>query len=174
MVIKLNPDIPRMGYILAYLNTGDFLGNQILKHQLKAGFSDEEAQITHIEVSGGGYDSINIAPPLSHHIRIDKKHKGRFVYILRYKNDDYEKRGRYKVAYFSAMLNNLGYDIWGILRFILKWIGQNNRLFFCSEGALWALQKEYPECLNHLKPYNCMPAHFLASPDFETIWKGYI
>ena len=166
-------DIPRMGYILAYRGDNSFFSNQIVKAQLKAGFSGRDACITHVEVSGGGFDSINIAPPLSELVDIRKENVGRYAYILRYKNDDYEKRGRYKVAYFSATLCNMGYDVMGVLRFIFRWIGQSNRLFFCSEGCAWALRKEYPEVFDGLNNYEVMPAHFM-SDYFEIVWGGEI
>lgn len=169
----LNPDIPRMGYILAYENAGDTFGNLIEKRQLRAGFPVYAAQITHVEISGGGYNSVNISPPLSKHIDITKSHKGRYVYLMKYKNDDYEKRGRYKVAYFSATLCNLGYDFFGIARFVLNWVKQRNRLYFCSEGCCVSMQKVYPEFLDSIKPENCFPAHFMDE-SLEKVWEGVI
>ena len=126
--MKFSLDNFRMGYVLAYKSDGSLINRQIVKRQIGAGFSPEHSQITHVEISGGGADSIEIAPPISKRIKITKKHAGRYVYILRFKNKDYEKRGRYKVAYFSATLNNTGYDIAGILAFLYKWMKQNNRL----------------------------------------------
>ena len=167
-------DLFRMGYILAYKNTGDFFGRQVVKKQLKEGFSEKASQISHVEVSGGGRHSIAIAPPVSKLVDITKKHQGRYVYLLRYKNKDYEKRGRYKVAYFSATLCNRGYDIPGVLSFIYRWIGQSNRLWFCSEGVTWALQMVYPEVFGFDEPCNILPAHFLSDDSFEAIWEGII
>ena len=168
---KFNLDLPRMGYFLAYRSTNSWANKLIVKRQLNAGFTEREASVTHIEVSGGGPDSINIAPPISKRINIVKKHKGRYVYILKYPNEKYERYGRYKVAYFSATLNNTGYDILGILSFIFKWIKQSNRLMFCSEGALWALQKQHPKAFD-IKPENCMPADFMEG--CECVWEGVI
>ena len=164
----------RMGYVIAYKNSGDFFGNQIEKKQVSEGFSNKASQYVHVEISGGNQHSINISPPLSKCIDITKVHKGREFCLLRYKNDDYEKRGRYKVAYFSATLCNTRYDIRGILRFLWKWVKQSGRLWFCSEGCLWALQKVYPEAMNGLPPEDCMPASFLESDDFEIVWEGII
>lgn len=170
-----NVDIFRMGYIIAYMNRGDWIGNMIVNRQVKEGFDSNCSQITHIEISGGGIHSINVSPPRARLVEITKVHRGRYAYLLRYKNDDYEKRGRYKVAYFSATLNNQGYDIPGILSFLSKWIKQNNRLWFCSEGALWALQTVYSEAMDYLPPEYCMPAHFLSNTKhFEVVWNGYI
>ena len=81
---------------------------------------------------------------------------------------------RYKIAYFSASLNNSPYDIKGILSFVFKWIKQNARLWFCSEGACWAYQKAFPEFLNGIEPSKCMPAHFWASPELEVVWEGVL
>ncbi len=167
---KFNLDLPKMGYFLAYKNNGSWVNKMIVKKQLLKGFTERDASVTHIEVSGGGPDSINIAPPISKRINIVKKHKGRYLYILKPLIDDYY-RTHYKVAYFSATLNNTGYDIMGILSFIFKWIKQNNRLMFCSEGALWALQKQHSNAFN-IKPEDCMPAHFMEN--CEIVWEGVI
>jgi len=168
---KFNLDIPRMGYFLAYRSNDSWINKRIVNQQIAVGFKPEEACVTHIEVSGGGPDSINISPPISKHINITKKHKGRYVYILRYPNGHYEMKGRYKVAYFSATLNNTGYDIWGLLSFIFKWIKHSNRLVFCSEGALWSLQKQYPEAFG-IRPEKCMPADFMK--ECKIVWQGVI
>jgi hypothetical protein len=54
-------------------------------------------------------------------------------------------------------------------------MNQDNRLYFCSEGVLWALQTVYPEALNYLTPDKCMPADFLSHPnEFEIVWEGYL
>jgi len=162
-----------MGYVIIYKGDQGKFGKAIVNAQLKAGFTKDEAGYTHVEISGGGKHSINIAPPLSKLIDITKTHKGRYIRLLRYKNDHYEQKGRYKVAYFSASLCNLGYDIRGVLKFIFKWIGNNNRLYFCSEGVAESLQKVYPEALGK-KPAKVMPAHFAKSKQFEAVFEGVI
>lgn len=169
-----NLDIPRMGYVLAYKSDGKFFSRMIVAKQLRKGFTKEQAQVVHIEISGGGADSILAAPPRSRRVKITKEHAGRYLYILRYKNEDYEKRGRYKVAYFSATLNNTGYDVLGILGFVFNWIKQSNRLFFCSEGALWSFRKQYSEVLKCIEPHKCMPAQFLSCKTLEVVWQGQI
>lgn len=168
-----NLDDFRMGYVILYRNTGGKFGDNIVRKQIEMGFSQDQAKYTHVETSGGGRHSVNIAPPISKLVDITQKHKGREIRLVRYKNDDYEKKGRYKVAYFSATLNNTGYDIMGILRFAFKWIKAQNRLWFCSEGSCWALQKEYPQALQGMKPSECVPAHFTSS-EFETVFEGKI
>lgn len=170
---KFNLNRFKMGYIILYKPNGGKFGNLIVKKQLSRGFVPEHACYTHVEISGGGKHSINISPPISKLIVITKKHKGRYIRIMRYKNDRYEKKGRYKVAYFSATLCNKKYDIRGILSFLFKWVKQNNRLYFCSEGALWALQQEFPFALA-TTPDKCMPAHFCLPRYFETVWEGQI
>lgn len=169
---KFNPDIPRMGYVLAYKSTGSLVGRMITKKQIEAGFSPEEAEYVHTEISGGGIHSVNIAPPRSRLIEINKKHKGRHVKILRYKEMCFYAR-RHKIAYFSASLCNKKYDFSGIFAFLFKWISHNNRLYFCSEGCAWAYKMVYPRCFP--KPANkIMPADFVASTKFETVWCGII
>ena len=164
----------RMGYVILYKNDGSLFGNAIEKKQLLAGFKYPAFKCIHTEISGGEKHAINISPPISKLVDITQVHKGRYAYLLRYKNEEYEKALRYKVAYFSASLNNLGYDIPGILHFIFKWIKSNNRLVFCSEGAAQALQKVFPNALSGMQPDTCMPAHFLNSNEFEEVWAGII
>lgn len=164
----------KMGYVLAYKSNGSFFSEMIVNKQYQEGYPLKQSQIVHIEISGGRRHSINIAPPISKLVDITKKHKGQYVYLLKYKNKHYEEKGRYKVAYFSATLCNRGYDIPGILRFLFKWIKQSNRLWFCSEGALWSLQKVYPETLNGSDPSQCMPADFLNNKWFNITWEGII
>ncbi len=162
----------RMGYFIAYKNTGGIFGNGIVAKQIAAGFSTEDAQFTHIEVSGGEKHSVNISPPISKLVDITQTHKGKTCKVIRFKNPDYEDRLRYKVAYFSATLCNKGYDFPGILAFLFKWIKSNNRLVFCSEGALWALQMVFPGTLG-ITPDKCMPARFLGL-EFEVVYEGVI
>lgn len=163
----------RMGYFILYLNDGSLFGNAVVKRQQLAGFSDEDARYTHIEVSGGEKHSINISPPISKLVDILEKHKGRYIRLVKFKNKEYEDGKRYKVAYFSASLCNKPYDIRGILAFVFKWIKHSNRLYFCSEGALWALQMVFPDVLG-IKPNECMPAHFTDEKYFETVWEGIL
>lgn len=174
MASKFDLSLFRMGYILAYMNDNSFISNKIYEKQLSLGFNEKAAQVVHVEVSGGGAHSINIHPPTAKLIDITKQHKNRYAYLLRFKNSDYQKKGRYKVAYFSASLCNTGYDIAGVLSFLYKWIKQNNRLYFCSEGVAWSLRMVYPEILPGLTISQVMPAHFMESPEFEIEWAGFI
>lgn len=171
---KLNLNLLRMGYFIVYKTPGGFFSNQIVKRQLKEGFSEEDSQYTHIEVSGGSKHSVNISPPFSKLVDITKRHKGRYAKVIRYRNDDYEQKKRYKVAYFSATLCNKGYDIPGILSFIFKWVKHSNRLYFCSEGAAWALQMCFYKAFHGQKPHYIMPADFLNKREFEQVWEGEI
>jgi len=166
----------RMGYVILYKNDNSFFGNAIVKKQLSAGFSFRDAQVTHTEISGGEKHAINISPPISKLIDITLAHKGRYAYLLRYKNEEYEKALRYKVAYFSAALcSNKPYDIGGVLSFLsflAKWVKQDNRLYFCSEGGLTAFQMVFAGLLG-IEPGECMPAHYFNEV-FELVWEGII
>jgi hypothetical protein len=164
----------RMGYFILYKNTGGIFGNAIVKRQLVEGFNKEDAQFTHIEISGGEIHSVNISPPVSKLIEITKVHKGEYCRLVKYRNSDYENGLRYKVAYFSATLCNKGYDVQGIFAFLFKWIKQNNRLFFCSEGAAYSLQKVFPDALAGKIPDTVMPADFTNPFFFEMVWEGII
>ena len=167
-------DIPKMGYVIIYKNSGDMFGNLIEKKQIQSGFNFRDACYTHSEISGGGKHSINISPPISKLIDITKVHKGRYIRIVRYKNKEYEEGKRYKVAYFSATLCNRGYDFGGIAAFIFKWIKHNNRLWFCSEGCAYALRMVFPNALGKLENSQIMPAHFLLPEYFEIVYEGII
>lgn len=163
----------KMGYIIAYQNHGSFFGNRIENKQLDKGFFPDEAETVHIEVSGGGRHSIYVRPPVSRLTDITKTHLGKYIKVLKYNADDFDVK-RYKVAYFSAALcANRIYDFRGVFAFVCKWVNQNKRLYFCSEGALAAIQKVYPGAMA-MRPEDCMPAHFIASKEFTTVWEGYI
>ena len=164
----------RMGYFILYKTDNSLFSGAIVNRQIAAGFNAVDAQYTHIEVSGGSEYAINISPPISKLVKITEAHKGRYVSLVRFKNVSYETGKRYKVAYFSATLCNRGYDIPGVLAFIFKWIRQKNRLWFCSEGAAWALSMVFPWAFGDLTPDKIMPAHFLDKDKFEVVWEGII
>jgi hypothetical protein len=163
----------KMGYFILYKNTGGIFGNAIVKKQISAGFSKENSQFCHVEVSGGEVHSVNISPPVSKLVNITEAHKGKSFRVVRYRNQNYEDGLRYKVAYFSATLCNKGYDVGGIFAFMFKWIKQNNRLWFCSEGAAWALQMVFPEAIGKVSD-KVMPADFTNPLYFETVLEGVI
>lgn len=170
--MSLNLDIPKMGYYLLTKHDNGFVGEQIRREQVKAGFSQVDALFTHVEVLGGGQYSVRVAPPRSSVIDITEKYKGRYVKIVKYNNTEYESKGRYKIAFWAASNCNKRYDWFGILRFKINWLfKQAKGLPFCSENALWASQKEFPEMMNGLEPHKCMPAHFCS---LTTVWKGII
>lgn len=169
-------DIFKMGYFILYKNVGGFFDNTIVKRQLVAGFSPNDAQYVHIEVSGGSEYAVNISPPISKLVKINEAHKGRYARLVKYKG--YNEDGkRYKVAYFSAALcANKPYDIGGILNFIsflAKWFKQDNRLYFCSEGCATALQMCFSQAIGKT-PDKVMPADFTTPLYFETVWEGVI
>lgn len=166
-------DIPRMGYIILIKNSGDFIGNQIEKIQLKAGLSAQESEYTHCAVSGGGQWIVEVSWPKTETIDIRKKYNGKYIKILRYNNEEYERKGRYKIAFWSATQCNLKYDLFGALAFKIKLFWQWPSRQFCSENALWAFKKEYPD-ISKLEPSKCLPAHFLTFNDMETAWEGTI
>ena len=168
-----NLDTFRMGYFILYPSDGSKFGKAIERAQLKEGFTPKQAEITHIEVSLGGQHSVAVVPPFAKVVDITKQYPGREVEVIRYKNHEYESRKRYKVAAWAASNCNLPYDIFGLIRFKLPFMFQCKRMFFCSENALWALQKDFKGALNGMAPEDCMPAHW-KSREFETVWRGRI
>ena len=169
----MNLDIPRMGYFIVYKGDKGLISKSIEQTQLSKGFLPWQAEYTHVEVSGGGSDAIRIGAPRIKNVDIVKRYKGRYVKILRYDNEDYEKKGRYKVAYFAATMCNRKYDWRGVLRFWFPFIGDNKGRYFCSEGSAQALQDEYPQAFNGAKPSTIMPAHFL-NKEFVVVYEGVI
>lgn len=164
----------KMGDVILYRNDGSKFGNLIQKKQLQKGFFEDHAQWTHTEISGGGKHSINISPPISKLVDITKKHKGRYVRVVRYDNEEFKQGKRYKVAYFSASLCNRGYDFGGIAAFLFKWIKQNNRLYFCSEGCAHSFKMVFPKIFGGRKPDKIFPADFNGINGFDIISEGII
>jgi len=169
---KFSLDNMKIGHFTLFQGQG-FYSRNIKAKQLKAGFTKDQARFTHIEVCCGGQNSLTVMPfqPI-HIIDIREKHKGKFIRVVKYKGKEYNRK-RYKVALWAVSKSNLRYDIFGIISFLLKFIKQNTKKFFCSELALYALQKEYPEALDSLEPDQCMPAHF-TTEELDVVWEGYI
>lgn len=168
---NFNLDIPKMGYFILYKHEKGFIGNCIRAKQLKAGFSEEDSQYTHIEVSGGGQESVCVAPPKTRVVDITKKYKGRYVKIVKYNASDYNTK-RYKIAFWSATHCNLPYDFLGIAAFITKVFKHVRNWWFCAEDCLWCLQKQYVNAFE-IEPDKCMPARFLGNGT-TVVWEGII
>jgi hypothetical protein len=165
-------DIPRMGYFIVYKSKNDFFGRGIRNEQLKRGFTPDQAEYSHVEVSGGGPFSVRVNPGVIKVIDFTREYCGRYAKIVRYRGYPDIGSQRHKVAFWSATNCNLRYDFLGVLRFKMGWIFSQKNRWFCSESALWALQKEFPGALG-IRPEECMPAHFLGD-QFEVVWEGEI
>ena len=173
--MRFDLNIPKMGYFILFKHQGGLFGNIIVRKQLQVGFTKEHAQFSHIGVSGGGQWLVNVVPPKTKISDITKEYKGRFIRIVKYKGDNYMEKKRYKIAFWAATNCNLGYDWFGVLSFMFKsLINQHKRLFFCSENAAYALQKEYPEAFKGKSPDKIYPADFCNPKYFETVWEGII
>ncbi len=165
----------KMGYFILYQNNGGWTGNGIEDKQIDSGFSRDKAKYVHVDVSCGGQYAVRVNPPRTQLIDVTKTYpKGRKFCVVRYKNDLYQKKRRYKVAVWAASHCNLRYDFFGVIKFRLPWLFHRKSLYFCSENTLWALQKEHPEALKGLKPHECMPAHFLDKKHFEVVYEDTI
>ena len=169
--------IAKTGYLALYMSNESFFNNQIVKRQLKAGFAYKDAVYTHVETIGIKHDgirySINVNFPKTKKIDMFKHHKGRYVKILRFKNEHYEKWGRSKVSWWAASKCNKKYDVFGVLAFVFKWMKQNNRLWFCSESSADDIKTFYPRCFP-MPADKVMPADFSASNQFEVVAEGII
>lgn len=170
----LDLDKFRMGYFLVWKHKNDWVGKQVEKEQLKAGFDPSIACYTHVDVCGGGPYAVRTNPPKTKIIDIREQYKGREFILVRYRNAEYETKKRYKVAFWSASHCNLTYDYFGVVRFKIKWLFHMLNWWFCSENGLFSLQKEFPQALDGMKPEDCMPAHFLVKSDFEIVMTGKI
>ena len=177
--MKLNLDLLKSGDELLVRNEGRFIGNQIERNQLKAGFSPEDSEYTHVEVLAlrdrldpSKFWSVCVAPPKTKLVNFPEYYKGRYVKIVRYK--EYVCFGRLKdVAVWAVSHVNVPYDVRGVLRFIFVWIKQHTSKWFCSENGCWSLQQVYFKALKGMKPENSMPADFCCK-EFETIYEGRI
>jgi hypothetical protein len=139
---SFNLDLPRIGYFLLPKSQGGWFSNIIERRQRQEGFSEEDSKYTHVEVLLGGPNSVRVAPPKTKIIDITKQYKGRYVKIVKYNADDYDRK-RYKVALWAASFNNLPYDKAGVLAFLgwfRKWLKHAKDLYFCSEMCLTSLQ----------------------------------
>jgi len=179
--MKFNLDIPKMGYIIVYKKREGFhpLEKLICDEQEKEGFSKEDAEYVHVEISGGGNESINASFPYVRSIKIANKHKGRYIKIMVYKNREFMLSKRYKVAYYAATLSNRAYGLASLI-----WFKLNNYIFkdrnvlasrhlpYCSFLASWSLKKVFPQSFEDSG--SVMPASFLDSNKFNVIWEGVI
>ncbi len=168
---EFNLNIPKMGYFILFRHEGDLIGSAIDREQRKRGFSPNQASFTHVGVSGGGPWMVQVAPPRVKVIDITKVFPGRHILIVKYKGKDYDGRKGAKVAFWSSSKCNMRYDFFGVLRFkiglLIQWAWRQ----FCSENAVWALQKEYPTAIEK-KPADCMPADFTNLNYFDFVWEG--
>lgn len=173
---KFNLDIPKIGYIILLKSNNDWAGKAIEKAQLNRLFKPEQAQYIHSAMSLGGQHILEVSPPITKVVDIRKKYKNRYIKIVRYRNEEYERKGRYKVAIWSATQCNLKYDWFGVLRFRIKLFWQWKSRPFCSENCMWALKKEFEKeyIWGNLKPKDCMPAHFCNDVYFEKVWEGKV
>jgi hypothetical protein len=119
--VRFNLDIPRSGYILVYKGDKSFFSKQIKNTQKKAGFSREDSEFVHVEMSLGGPYSVYANIPMIRVTDITKTHKGRYIKIVKMKHnstedlkEDYEVSGRYKTAIWCSTRCNLPYGIFGV------------------------------------------------------------
>ena len=168
----MNLDKFKMGYFIVWKNEGGFIGNTIEKHQRSKGFSDEDSKWVHVDISGGGQWVVRANPPKIKVVDIRDAYPGRHFKVVRYRDAEYEKRLRYKVAFWGSSNCNRKYDFMGILKMKLPFIWHNKGEFFCSENALWSLKKEFPSI--NMEPHQCMPADFLNLNCYEVVYEGCV
>ena len=172
---RFHPDIPKIGDGILIKHEKGWVGNQIYKAQLKAGFLEEHAIYTHIATSIGGYDIIEVSPPKVEPINILDKYKGRYACIIKYKGDEYDTKKRYKVGIWASTHCNTKYDWLDVIRFKLRFIPHTQRdLVYCSENFLLAWQKEIPKILKEKKPHESMPADMFNPHYFRKKWEGIL
>jgi hypothetical protein len=178
---EFNLTIPKMGYFIVYKRRKGFhpLEKLIANEQIKEGFSEEDSQYVHVEISGGSNHSINASFPVVRHIKMNEKHKGRYCKIVAYNHRDFMTTRRFKVAYHAATMCNKPYGILSLL-----WFKVNNLVFkknnvlasrhmpYCSFLCSWALKKVFINSFEN--PGNIMPSDFVNKEKFTVIWEGII
>ncbi len=173
--LPFNRNIFKMGYIIAIRKTKDEkFGKLIEARQLLAKYKPEDAEYTHVEISGGGYRSMMIAPPRARAIMINEFYKGRYIKVFRHLDPLFESKLRYKIAYEYAMLCNKKYDKLGIISFAFSFIKQNANLYFCSEGVCKAYQHYLSDAFKRIDPNDCFPATIISDPYLELVWEGIV
>jgi len=176
--MKFNLDIPKIGYFLVYKDTKKFLSKLIAEEQRNEGFSKEDSEYIHVELSGGEQSSISAKFPYVQMVDILKEHKGEYVKIVKYKASNYYIK-RYKVAFFGATQCNLLYGLLSAIWFKInhKFFTNYNIFAFdktptCSFLCANALKKVYPDSFEDIS--KVLPAHFLDEDKFAVVWEGYI
>jgi|GEM_PF-1188871 len=198
----LNEEFLKSGYIVAVKRLGkSFFHNQIEKIQSKKGYSREASKYVHIAVIGKNQYIVDVSPPKTKIVSLFEKYPDRYIKILKYKGyeeDEGDIKG-HNVAFWAASTCNISYDWIGVIAFKFSWLGKifrklQEKWLFCSECAIWALQKEFPAIgaifdfvspliqkskkkffgdIN-ISPEKCMPAYFLDNEDFSIIWEGEV
>lgn len=163
-LLSLNLDEFKMGDFILWENTGG-LGNLIRDHQLKMGYTPEQARYVHIDVAGGGQWAVRVSPPFTKVVDIRNTYKNRNFILMRLNAAEENPRDWAQIAFWAASNCNRPYSFWDLLRFKLPFLPNNPLMFFCSENACWATQKEFPGTFNYLHPSNCPPAEFF-NPNF--------
>jgi len=171
-------DIPKIGYIIAtryeHKKKFNFFSEGIYQRQLWADFDNDDALYTHVAISSGGPDLVNVMPPKAKWIKLGKVYGGTYIKILKYKRKDFDVK-RYKVAVlYNALASNLRYDWFGVLGFIIPGLKQVASRVFCSEACCEAYQRVYPEFFKYGNSAKCMPAFFVNKNDFDIVWEGYV
>ena len=186
MTPKIYPEfhvsIPREGDVWMHRGKG-FISRGITRGQLRADFSIQESEVTHVEISCGEELSVRVWPfERIQMIDIRDKYAGQYLELVRARKIT-DRRKAARVAMWAVSNSNKDYYLSGIGAFLSKLFRQNTGKLFCSENCLFALWKEYAEILkNHPIPVKdeskCMPAHFnpAGNPDHEffTVWRGWI
>ena len=173
-----NLDILKIGYFIVYKGNSKLFWRLVKVEQEKEGFSKEDSEYTHVEISGGGFWAISARWPRSSLINILKDHKGQYIKVVKYRSTNYDIK-RYKVGWFGATRCNLPYSLLSVLWFkINDFIFKTRNIFatkkapFCSFLCAWALKQVYKDCFS--RPEEIMPAHFLNKDKFELVWEGYL
>ncbi len=179
MIIEnFNIKFLQMGYIiLVHRTRQDMIGAAIERQQIASGFTPEHARYTHVVISGGVNRSetkvyiVNIQPPKARLRNLLDAFNGRYIKVMKFKKADVNYA---RIAYFAATLCDRPYDFLGVLKFRFNILFHRINKWFCSEGSAWAIHMDVPEFCGTIEEYKCMPAHFSASDELETVWEGIL
>jgi hypothetical protein len=179
MAVKFDPDMFKMGYFIVYKGDNSLLARQIWLEQMEEGHNEDNARYSHVECSGGEFDSVSVNFPKAKLIDIRKIHGGSYVKLVKFNAPDYDIK-RYKVAYFSMSDIGKTYAWWSLLWWTVKdWAIFRKFLkkrllpagIFCSFSCAKALDAEY---MMYKEPSYYMPADFLDEKYFTVVWEGEI
>ena len=173
--MKYDYDKIHIGYFGLVETDGSFVDEQIVKAQLREGYSKEDAKWVHIFVSLGRMDEVSATTPTIKRRTLDA-YKGRRIKFVSLKAIEHDPELRGRVAAFCASESRKPYPVQSLLFWLLpKWMrGKSNWLSlrysrFCSALIDYGIIKGAFIDLWPDHEFTVMPSRFSADPRFREI-----